>query len=123
MHEFYCKNKSKHLTLSLELPVGTQKNSEDILSNISKGDIREDDLFALGELTLENGQQLYTVMRERILDIAGDPILSLVELREEDRNQDNLSMTMLVAAARFKDNVKVCIIICIILHTVFINCW
>lgn len=46
-------------------------------------------------------------MRERILDIAGDPILSLVELREEDRNQDNLSMTMLVAAARFKDNVKV----------------
>ena len=76
--------------------------------NISRGDIREDDLFTLGELTLENGQQLYTVMRERILEIAGDPILSLVELREEDRNQDNLSMTMLVAAARFKDNVKVC---------------
>ena len=47
-------------------------------------------------------------MRERIMEIAGDPILSLVELREEDCNQDNLSMTMLVAAARFKDNVKVC---------------
>ena len=46
-------------------------------------------------------------MRERILEMAGDPILSLLELREEDRSQDNLSMTMLVAAARFKNNVKV----------------
>ena len=91
----------------LELSEGTQTNSEDILSNINEGVIREDDLFALGELRLENGQQLYTVMRERILEIAGDPILSLLELKEEDCKQDDLSMSMLVAATRFKDNVKV----------------
>lgn len=91
-----------------ELSPDTLKSSEDIISNISKGiDIREDDLLTLGELSLGDGKQLYTVMRERILEMAGDPILSLLELREEDRNKDNLSMTMLVAAARFKDNVKV----------------
>lgn len=92
---------------SLELSSSTLKNSEDIIANISQGDIREDDLFTLGELPLEGGQQLYSVMRERILEMAGDPILSLLELREEDRSQENLSMTMLVAAARFKNNVKV----------------
>ena len=58
-------------------------------------------------MPLENGQQLYTAMREHVLEMAGDPVLSLLELREEDQNQDNLSMTMLVNAARFKNNVKV----------------
>ena len=95
------------LYLLLELPSTTLKSSEDIIANINKGDIREDDLLTLGELQLDDGRQLYTVMRERILEMAGDPILSLLELREEDRSQDNLSMTMLVAAARFKNNVKV----------------
>lgn len=91
----------------LELPASTLESSESIISNINKGDIREEDLITLGELPLGDGRQLYTVMHERILEMAGDPILSLLELREEDQNQDNLSLTMLVAAARFKNNVKV----------------
>ena len=91
----------------IELPASTLTSSESIISSISKGDIREDDLIILGELPLDDGRQLYTVMRERIMEIAGDPILSLVEQREEYHNHNNLSMTMLVAAMRFKNNVKV----------------
>lgn len=100
----------------VELPASTLASSECIISNISKGDIREDDLIILGELPLDDGRQLYTVMRERILEMAGDPILSLLELREEDHSQSNLSMTMLVAAIRFKNNIKVIHSICMLVQ-------
>ena len=106
------------MTLS-ELSSSSLVSCADILTNITKGDIREDDLLTLGELPLDSERQLYTAMREHILEMAGDPVLSLLELREEDQDQDNLSVTMLVNAARFKNNVKVSIlfihsIICII---------
>ena len=77
----------------------------------SSGTMREDDLITIGELPLENGQ-FYSVIRDHILDLVGDPELTMLELREEDRDQKVSTVPKLVGSAKYKDNPKVCGCVC-----------
>ena len=70
--------------------------------------IREDDLILIGELPDDSSSdgQFYSVMRKEILKLVGDPVLSLIELREEDKDA-GIKFSRLFAAAEYKNNPKV----------------
>ena len=92
-------------SMLLELPA-TQEIS-DILKK-APGDITEDDLILIGEL--QHGKspsvQFYTLMREKMLAMKDQPVLSLLELSAPHGEDKRLSR--LIAAAEYKDNSKVC---------------
>lgn len=76
---------------------------------IAKGDIREDDLIMIGDIQLEDGTQFSSVIREHLLSLVGNPMLSMMDLREDDLEPGGVdTVTMLVASAKFKNNPKVC---------------
>ncbi len=54
--------------------------------------------------------QFSFVIREHLLSLVGDPMLSMLDLREEDIEPGGIdTVTMLVASAKFKNNPKVCV--------------
>ena len=70
--------------------------------------IREYELILIGELpddSSSNGK-FYSVMRKDILELEGDPVLSLIELREEDEDA-GAKFSRPFAAAEYKNNPKV----------------
>ena len=81
----------------------------DSMVAISSGkEIREDDLIIIGEIKLENETQFFSVIRRHLLDLIGDPMLSMLEMRAEDVDPSGVeTVTMLVASANFKNNPKV----------------
>ena len=93
------------------LPAECLRNSPecvDAIVAISKGDIREDELIMIGEIQLEDQTQFASVIREHLLSLVGDPMLSMLDLREEDLQPGGVdTVTMLVASAKFKNNPKV----------------
>ena len=95
------------------LPPECLRNSPecvDAMVTIARGgDIREDDLIMIGEITQqEDGVQFSSVIREHLLSLVGDPMLSMLDLREEDMQPGGVdTVTMLVASAKYKNNPKV----------------
>ena len=88
----------------------------DAIASLNAGEpIREDHLILIGEPCDASGVQFYCVLRDEMLRLMEDPVLSLIELREEDR-EDGKRISQLFAAAKFKDNAKVCT--CITLYVV-----
>lgn len=80
----------------------------DAMVTIAGDNIREDDLIMIGEIQLEDGSQFSSVIREHLLSLMGDPMLSMLDLREEDLEPGGVTtVTMLVASAKFKNNPKV----------------
>ena len=76
---------------------------------IGGDNIREDDLIMIGEIQLEDGSQFFSVIREHLLSLMGDPMFSMLDLREEDIEPGGVTtVDMLVASAKFKDSSKVC---------------
>ena len=70
--------------------------------------IIEDDLIMLGEIQQEDGTLFSSTLRDQLLSLVGDPMLSMLDLREEDREPGGVdTVTMLVASAKFKNNPKV----------------
>jgi len=70
--------------------------------------IQEDDLILIGELPDDKSSdgQFYSVMWKEILKLVGDPVLSLIELREEDKDA-GVKFSRRFAAAEYKNNPKV----------------
>lgn len=93
------------------LPPECLRNSPecvDAIVTISSGNTREDDLIMVGEIQLEDGTQFSSVIREHLLSLVGNPMLSMLDLREEDLEPGGVdTVTMLVASAKFKNNPKV----------------
>ena len=85
---------------------------ESITAIAQSGSIREDDLMTIAEIPLDADKQFYSVIRAHLLELAGDPVLSILEVREEDSDNRGLTVPMLVASAQYKDNPKVCICVC-----------
>ena len=79
------------------------------VATISAGKaIREEDLILIGELPDSSSPdgQFYSVMREEILKLVEDPVLSLIELRAEDKDA-GMKFSRLFAAAQYKNNPRV----------------
>lgn len=74
------------------------------------GSLREDDLMQIAEIPLpgEEDKQFYSVIRDHLMELAGDPLLSVLENRPEDDN-GRLTVPLMVASAQYKDNPKVCV--------------
>ena len=103
---------SYHFSILTELPKSTLEECEgcvDAVASMSAGEpVREDDLILIGELpddTTATGQ-FYSVLREEMLNLIGDPVLSLIELRDEDK-EAGMKFSTLFAAAQYKNNPKV----------------
>lgn len=73
----------------------------------SGASVSEDDLILIGELACETtrSKQFHSVLRDLMLKLVGDPVLSLIELSEEDR-EAGLKLSTLFASAQYKNNVK-----------------
>ena len=103
-----------HMSLlsTLELPPKSLEEYPgcmDSITTISAGKaIREEDLILIGELPDSSSPdgQFYSVMREEILKLVDDPVLSLIELRSEDK-EAGMKFSRLFAAAQYKNNPKV----------------
>ena len=94
------------------LPAESLKTSPECVDSIVTithgGSIREDDLILIGELVLEDGAQFSTVIRTHLLSLIGDPMLSMLDLRSEDLDQEGVdTVTKLVGSVNFKNNPKV----------------
>ena len=79
------------------------------IAALSSGEpVKEDDLILIGELPDDSvaSGQFYSVLREELLKLLEDPVLSLIELRDEDRKA-GMKFSTLFAAAQFKNNPKV----------------
>ena len=85
-------------------------NSIDAMTVINSGKpLREEDLMLIGEIKCDGGEQFSYMLREELLGIVGDPMLSMLEMRKEDIDPSGVStLSMLVASAKFKSNPKVC---------------
>ena len=100
------------LLSTLELPPKSLEEYPgcmDSIATISAGKaIREEDLILIGELPDSSSPdgQFYSVMREEILKLVDDPVLSLIELRSEDK-EAGMKFSRLFAAAQYKNNPKV----------------
>ena len=57
----------------------------------------------------EGEKQFFSVIRDHLMELAGDPILSVLEPRSED-DDGRLTVSQMVASAQFKDNSKVCVV-------------
>ena len=80
----------------------------DSIATISAGKaIREEDLILIGEVPDSSSPdgQFYSVMRDEILKLVDDPVLSLIELRSEDK-EAGTKFSRLFAAAQYKNNPK-----------------
>ena len=83
-------------------------SSHEAVKAFSSGDVREDDLIMIGEIKCDGGELFATVIREELLGIVSDPMLSILELRKEDVDSAGVDTpTMLVASVKFKTNPKV----------------
>ena len=51
--------------------------------------------------------QMSAVIREHLLELVGDPMLSMLDLRDEDKEPGVDTVSMLVASAKFKNSPKV----------------
>ena len=70
--------------------------------------LREDDFITIGEVQAESGIQFFSVIREHLLSLIGEPMLSMLELREEDSVVGGVeTVAMLVASVKYKNNAKV----------------
>ena len=81
------------------------------VSSLSAGGCpKEDELILVGELSdsTSKSRQFYTVLREELLKFVSDPLLSLIQPRQEDRDA-GVKFSRLFAAAEYKNNSKVCI--------------
>ena len=81
---------------------------EAIASLNSGQPLREDELILIGELpdeTTESGQ-FYSLLRLELLKLIGNPVLSLIQLRLEER-EAGMKFSRLFAAAEYKNNAKV----------------
>ena len=98
-----------------ELPKACLKSYPDCveaIEAISNGTtIREDELMMIGDFPTEPGNpsapRFYSTLRQYILEeLVVDPLLSLLELRQED-NEDGMTVALLLASAQYKNNPKV----------------
>jgi len=70
--------------------------------------VLEDDLIMIGEIQQEDGSQFSVVLREHLLELVGDPMLSMLDLREEDKEPGGMgTVTMMVASVKYKNSPKV----------------
>ena len=107
-----------HMSLlsALELPPKSLEEYQgclDSIATISAGKaIREEDLILIGELPDSSSPdgQFYSVMRDEILKLVDDPVLSLIELRSEDK-EAGTKFSRLFAAAQYKNNPKVLLVV------------
>lgn len=81
---------------------------EAIAAMTSGEPLREDELILIGELPDEEAEsgQFYSVLRTELLKLIGNPVLSLIQLREEEREM-GVKFSRLFAAAEYKNNAKV----------------
>ena len=81
---------------------------EAIASLNSGQPLREDELIVIGELPDEMAEsgQFYSLLRLELLKLIGNPVLSLIQLRVEER-EAGLKFSRLFAAAEYKNNAKV----------------
>ena len=86
---------------------------ESMLSVAQNTTLREDDLMQIAEIPLPGNEdkQFYSIIRDHLLELAGDPLLSVLEVRPED--DDSLAVPFMVASAKYKDNPKVCVCVCV----------
>ena len=62
----------------------------------------------LGEIQLDDGSQFSSILREHLYSLVGDPMLSMLDLRQEDIEPGGVdTVTMLVASVKYKNNPKV----------------
>ncbi len=91
---------------------------ESVLAMVDADSLREDDLMQIAEIPLpgEGDKQFYSVIRDHLMELAGDPVLSVLEGRPEDDN-GRLTVPLMVVSAQFKDNPKVnnvhCVCVCV----------
>lgn len=88
------------------------------IASLSAGEpIREDELILIGELPDEKTKsgQFYSILRDELLKLIDDPILSLIELSDDDR-QARMKFSTLFAAAKYKNNPKVCGMLLLVLY-------
>ena len=96
----------------LDLPPSSLEGYQgcvEAIAALSAGEpVKEDDLILIGELPDDSvtSGQFYSVLREELLKLLEDPVLTLIELRDEDRKA-GMKFSMLFAAAQFKNNPKV----------------
>lgn len=85
---------------------------EAIAAMTSGESLREDELILIGELPDEKAEsgQFYSVLRKELLKLIGNPVLSLIQLRQEER-ESGVKFSRLFAAAEYKNNAKVNIVI------------
>ncbi len=96
------------LLLPPELPQSVLQDYQGCLEALNSGaTIREDDLILIGELRSDTtkSKQFYSVLRQMMLNLIEDPVLSLIELCEEDQKA-GMKLSKLFASAKYKDNVK-----------------
>ena len=115
-----------------EIPASTLKRfngGEEAVAALTSGEmIRSDDLLAVGEVPMQDGDrdaQFFTLLRGEMLDLAHDPALSLVELSAEDRDAyGGMKFIKVFASTKFKNNPKVrseCIVCCTCTHMYMSN--
>lgn len=88
------------------------------IAAMTKGEpLREDELILIGELPDEEAEsgQFYSVLRTELLKLIGNPVLSLIQLREEEREM-GVKFSRLFAAAEYKNNAKVSMLVCCYRH-------
>ena len=81
------------------------------VSSLSNGGCpKEDELILIGELSdsTSGSGQFYTVLRAELLKFVSNPLLTLIQPRQEDRDA-GVKFSKLFAAAEYKNNSKVCI--------------
>lgn len=99
--------------LCAELPSSSFKkhsgSPESSLALLDNTTLREDSLMQIAELPLpsdNNEEQFFSIIRRYLVELAGDPLLSVLDLRAED-DDSQLTVPLMVASAQFKDNPKV----------------
>ena len=89
--------------------IDSSPNCADAMTTVKVGKpLSEEDMILLGEIKCDGGSQFASVLRAELLEAIGDPMLSMMELREEDKDPSGVSsLPMLVGSIKFKNNPKV----------------
>jgi len=103
-------NKALFFCLGLsDACIDNSPNCAEAMTTVKVGKpLSEEDMIMLGEIKCDGGSQFARVLREELLEAIGDPMLSMMELREEDKDPSGVSsLPMLVASVKFKNHPKV----------------
>ena len=96
------------------LPASSLEGYRDCVAAVESmscgGTVREDDLILTGDLedAKSSSGHFYSIMREAMLKMKDNPVISLLEFRDDDRNRGTkVKLSKLFGAAEYKNNSKV----------------